>query len=227
MFSNPSSPRDTNNPNVQVKNPQIVKNIVFTSFPPCFSTQVRFFAQRIKYSWFCIGRQRSTRGIRASDPEAPSLNCLVVNPLGIPKIRNPQTKIQNPESKIPNSPIQNPKSKFFSPGFWGFWILDRYVTAPNFRFSRGILDFGFRMSDFGFRILIASLTCKKIGKQVTPNLDLASWNLAKAVLRQGREVQLPQSVSPGTWGHGMIAWGWYLVHPNWCIRSLYRLCKSL
>ena len=37
MFSNPSS--------VQAKNPEIVKNIVFTSFSPCFSTQVVFFAQ--------------------------------------------------------------------------------------------------------------------------------------------------------------------------------------
>ena len=65
-------------------------------------------------------------GIRASDLQAPSLNCLVVHPLDPPKIQNPESKIQNLESKIQNSPIQNPKSKLFRPDFgdFGFWILD-------------------------------------------------------------------------------------------------------
>ena len=60
-------------------------------------------------------------GIRASDLQAPSPNCLVVHPLDLPKI--PKSKIQNPQnpkiqnskikkskiSKIPKSKIQNPK----------------------------------------------------------------------------------------------------------------------
>ena len=36
VFSNPSSPPDTNSPNVHAKYPGIVKNIVFTFFSPCF-----------------------------------------------------------------------------------------------------------------------------------------------------------------------------------------------
>ena len=62
-------------------------------------------------------------GIRASDLQAPSPNCLVVHPLDLPKIpkskiQNPQNP-QNPKSKIPKIPkskipkipkIQNPKS---------------------------------------------------------------------------------------------------------------------
>ena len=64
-------------------------------------------------------------GIRASDLQAPSLNCLVVHPLDPPKIQNPESKIQNLESKSQNSPIQNPKSKLFRPDFgdFGFWIV--------------------------------------------------------------------------------------------------------
>ena len=65
-------------------------------------------------------------GIRASDLQAPSPNCLVVHPLDlhkipkskIPKIQNPQNpknpkspKSQNPKSKIPQIPkIQNPQN---------------------------------------------------------------------------------------------------------------------
>ena len=63
----------------------------------------------IRYSWFWSGPQRQTRGIRASDLQAPSPNCLVVHPLDPPKI--PKSKIQ--KSKIPkiqNPKIQNPKS---------------------------------------------------------------------------------------------------------------------
>ena len=105
----------------------------------------------IRYGW-------RTRGIRASDLQAPSLNCLVVHPLGPPKI-------QNLESKIQNSPIQNPKSKLFRPDFgdFGFRILDfgslcsnslcEAPNSPNFGFWRGILDFGFWILDFGFWIL--------------------------------------------------------------------------
>ena len=58
-------------------------------------------------------------GIRASDLQAPSPNCLVVHPLDLSKI--PKSKIQNPKSpkspksKIPKIPKiqnpQNPKSK--------------------------------------------------------------------------------------------------------------------
>ena len=109
----------------------------------------------IRYSW----------RTRASDLQAPSLNCLVVHPLDPPKIQNPESKIQNLESKIQNSPIQNPKSKLFRPDFgdFGFWILDRYVAILYVRpptpqildFGGGfwILDFGFWISDFGFCIL--------------------------------------------------------------------------
>ena len=49
----------------------------------------------IRYSWL-------TRGNRASDLQAPSLNCLVVHPLDPPQ--NPKSRIQNPKSGI-----QNPK----------------------------------------------------------------------------------------------------------------------
>ena len=58
-------------------------------------------------------------GIRASDPEVPSLNCLVVHPLNPLKIQNPKSKIRNLKSKIPQSKIQT-----FSAEFWEFWILD-------------------------------------------------------------------------------------------------------
>ena len=95
-------------------------------------------------------------GIRASDLQAPSLNCLVVHPLDPPKIQNPESKIQNLESKIQNSPIQNPKSKLFRPDFgdFGFGILDRYVAILYVRPpTPQILDFGFWISDFGFWIL--------------------------------------------------------------------------
>ena len=53
-------------------------------------------------------------GIRASDLQAPSPNCLVVHPLDLPKI--PKSKIQNPQNpkskipKIPKSQIQNPQN---------------------------------------------------------------------------------------------------------------------
>ena len=36
VFSYPSSPPDTNSPNAHAKNPDILKNVVFTSFSPCF-----------------------------------------------------------------------------------------------------------------------------------------------------------------------------------------------
>ena len=92
-------------------------------------------------------------GIRASDLQAPSLNCLVVHPLDPPKIQNPESKIQNLESKIQNPPIQNPKSKLFRILDFGFWILDRYVAILYVRPpTPQILDFGFRILDFGFWI---------------------------------------------------------------------------
>ena len=134
-------------------------------------------------------------GIRASDLQPPSLNCLVVHPLDPPKIQNPESKIQNLESKI-----QNPKSKIqtFSAGFWGFWILDRYVAILYVRpptpqildfgggfwildfgfwildFGFWILDFGFRILDFGFRILDFGALCSI---SFCANFDFGFWIL--------------------------------------------------
>ena len=70
---------------------------------------------------------------------------------------------------MPNDPEQFPipKSEIqtFSAGFWGFWILDRYVAIlyvrpPTPILERyvadlyvQILDVGFRILDFGFGIL--------------------------------------------------------------------------
>ena len=116
-------------------------------------------------------------GIRASDLQAPSPNCLVVHPLHLPKIQNPQnpqSKIQNPQnpkslnpkSKIPQiqnpksskskiPQIQNPKSPNF--GFCGFWILDFGSLCSNFLCEApnapnlGFWGFwGFWILDFGF-----------------------------------------------------------------------------
>ena len=105
------------------------------------------------------GREGGPGGIRASDPEAPSLNCLVVH-------ANPNSKIQNPGSKIQTLSIQNPN---FLAGFWGFdfgfWNLVRSAAVLPVRpplarildFGSGIWDFGTLCSnsfcaDFGFRI---------------------------------------------------------------------------
>ena len=90
-------------------------------------------------------------GIRASDLQAPSPNCLVVHPLDLPKI--PKSKIQNPKNhqnpKSPKSKIQNPqnpaKKAWILAEDFGFWILG----------SLGILDFGagfwiLGILDFGF-----------------------------------------------------------------------------
>ena len=119
----------------------------------------------------------------------------------IPQIQNPKSpksKIQNPpdpKSKIPR--IQNPKSPNF--GFWGFWILDRYVAnlyvrppTPQIldfggRFwilgLLGILDFGswgFRILDFGFW-----------GFWILDFGDFGVWILG--ILDFGAEIQNPKS----------------------------------
>ena len=129
-------------------------------------------------------------GIRASDLKAPSLNCLVVHPLGPPKIPNPESKIRNPKSKIPQSKIQNPAEKVRILEF-GVWILDRYVAILYVRpptpqildFGRGfwildfgfwILDFGFWISDFGFWILDFGFWISDFGFRIS---DFGFWSL--------------------------------------------------
>ena len=152
IFSNPSSPPDTNSPNVHAKSQEIVKHIVFTSFSPCFSSQVCSFCPTLSETvGFALAVKGGPGGIRASDLDATSLNCLVVNPC------------RNRTPKIPQSNIQNQN---FSARFWGFWILDfeyfdfgywiskfwileRYVADLYVQ----ILEFGFQILDFGFWIL--------------------------------------------------------------------------
>ena len=142
------------------------------------------FPNRIRYGWFRIAPQRRTR---ASDPKAPSLNCLVVHPLDPPKI-------QNPDSKIQNFPYPKSKIQTFSAGFRGFWILDfgslcsiplheapTGPTAPNFRnFGFWILDFGnSSCANFGFWILdfgtlCSNSSCANFGFWI---LDFGFWIL--------------------------------------------------
>ena len=131
--------------------------------PPVSEAQFAFWVG------FALSLKGGPRGIRASDLQAPSPNCLVVHPLDLPKStkiskiqnpQNPKSKIpqiqnpQNPKSKIPR--IQNPKSKI--PKFWILGILDfgslcskslcEAPNAPNFGFWRKILDLG-DFGDFG------------------------------------------------------------------------------
>ena len=133
-----------------------MSNIVVASCAPGFWSPICFLAPTISDTvGFDVAPKGGPGGIRAADLQALSPDCLVAHPL--------ESKIQNPEAKIQNAP--NPKSKIqtFLAGFWGFWILDRYVaillvrppTPQILDFGRGfrILDFGFRILDFGFRIL--------------------------------------------------------------------------
>ena len=151
-----------------------MENIVFTSCAPGFWSSICFLAPTISdIVGFALSLKGGPGGIRASDLQAPSPNCLVVHPLDlpkstkIPKIQNPKSprsKIQNPpnpKSKIPQiqnppnpkSKIQNPpnpKSKIQNPqildfGDFGFWILDRYVANLYVRPpTPQILNFGGR-----------------------------------------------------------------------------------
>ena len=118
---------------------QTVWHIVAASCTPRFWSSISFVAPTISdIVGFEVAPKGRPGGIRASDLQAPSPNCLMVHPLDLPKIskiQNPQdpkselqnSQIQNPKSpksKIPQSPkskiprIQNPKSPKF--GFWGF-----------------------------------------------------------------------------------------------------------
>ena len=91
------------------------------------------------------------------------------------KIQNPKSEIQNPKSKTrnPKSKIQNPKSEIQNPkspakiqnlGRWGPHKKNCYITIQNPKSPKsgqksldfgfwiwGILDFGFRILDFGFQ----------------------------------------------------------------------------
>ena len=170
----------------------------------------------IRYSWFCTVPERRTRGIRASDLQAPSPNCLVVHPLDLPKstkiskIQNPQDpKSQNPKSQIPR--IQNPKSPNF--GFWGFWILDRYVANLYVRPpTPQILDFGGRFWGFWFWILGIS----DLGFWILDFGDFGFWILG--ILDFGTEIQNPKSPiqNPNFFGR---FWGFWIFGPL-CSKSL-------
>ncbi len=109
--------------------PSLVSVAQFSFFPQPYQIQLVLVTLRLAV-------KGGPGGIRASDLKAPSLNCLVVHPVGPPK------------SKIRESKIQNPKSKLFWPDFGDFWILDRY--GPNCGFWGWILGFGFWILDFGF-----------------------------------------------------------------------------
>ena len=169
--------------------------LLFLPFPPPSSLP---FPNRIRYGWFPTAPQRRTRGIRASDLKAPSLNCLVVHPPDPPKIRNPK-------SKIPQSKIQNPNffgrisgildfgslcsiplheaptaPNFRNFGFWisdfGFSILEPYVAIllVQIFIKFWILDFGFWILDFGFRILDFGFWISDFGFWI---LDFGFWIL--------------------------------------------------
>ena len=103
----------------------------FTSFSPCFSSQVRPFCPTLSERW---ARGDSSLWPRGTVTELPSGKSL-------------------PESKTQNSPIQYPNSKLFGR------ILDRYVASLYVRpptpqildfCAVWILDFGFWILDFGF-----------------------------------------------------------------------------
>ena len=130
---------------------------------------------------------RQISGIRASDPQPPSLNCLG---LVVHSLDPPESQIQ-----IQNFPIQNPKSKLFDRGldfdfgplcstltqildfgFWiwvldsGFWVLDFGFWILDFRLW--ILDLGFWILQFG--VLCSSSFCADFGFW---NLDFELWIL--------------------------------------------------
>ena len=134
--------------------------------PPVSEAQFAFLPQLYISDrvGFALSLKGGPGGIRASDLQAPSPNCLAVHPLDLPKStkiqnpKSPKSKLQNPRNpKSPQSQIQNPpnpKSKI--PKIRILGILDfgslcsnslcEAPNAPNFGFWRGILDFG----DLGF-----------------------------------------------------------------------------
>ena len=133
---------------------------------PLSSLLPSFLSSGIRYGWFWLPLleafahqkqgypdwpSRRTRGIRASDLEAPSLNCLVVH-------SSHPRKIQNPNSGIQNQKFRNPKSKLFWPDFgdFVFWTLDFGLLCSNSSCEAPagpVLDFGFGILDCGSWIL--------------------------------------------------------------------------
>ena len=126
----------------------------------------------IRYSW-------RTRGDSSLWPPGTVTELPSGTSPGPPQ--NPKSGIQNPKSGIQNPKFPNPKSKIqtFSAGFWGFWILDRYVAILYVRPpTPQILDFGFWISDFGFWTLDFGFWISDFGFWI---LDFGFWILERYV----------------------------------------------
>ena len=130
-----------------------------------FKFTVRKFAQLkfVELHYFCpmlatkkdaeTGCHGGPWGIRASDPGAPSLNCLVTSGTFPGQNPNPKSK-----SKIQNS-VQNPD--FFGPGLvildFGPLCSNSFCEAPG-GFGSWILDLGFRILAFWILIHVLDPT---------------------------------------------------------------------
>ena len=90
----------------------------FVGFWPLKKCSICFLAPTLLDTvGFEVAPKGRPGGIRASDLQAPSPNCLVVHPLDIPKIPKSKipkiTKIQNPQNPKIQNPVspKSPKSK--------------------------------------------------------------------------------------------------------------------
>ena len=130
-----------------------VFSVNFVGFWPLKKCSICFLAPTLFDTvGFEVAPKGRPGGIRASDLQAPSPNCLVVHPLDLPKIpKSKIPKIQNPKSpkskksqnpKSPKSKIQNPQNPK-SPKSQNPKSKIPKIQNPNF-FGRilGILDFG-------------------------------------------------------------------------------------
>ena len=167
----------------------------FVGFWPLKKCSICFLAPTLLDTvGFEVAPKGRPGGIRASDLQAPSPNCLVVHPLDLPKIpksQNPKSqipkipKIQNPKSpKSPKIPqIQNPKSpksKIQNPQNPKSPKIPKIQNPKSPKSQNpnwGFLDFGF----WGFWILDFGPLCSKSLCEApnAPNLgDFGFWILA-------------------------------------------------